>query len=121
MSLSVRVNKSDLLAVLKKNRETHRENYERARDGFIKLLTKELEDKLDMIREGERIPQLHFDNRQPEDHTDEYDTIIGMLEMSTDGTIELSYQQYQQWVEDNWNWKQLWTTSNTQYIEAANR
>lgn len=121
MSLSVTVDKLRLLGVLKANREAHRQNYELARDGFIKLLTAELEDKIDTIRIDKRIPQLSFDNRQPEDHTDEYDTIIGMLEMSSDSEIELNYQQYQQWVEDNWNWKQLWTTSNTQYMDAAQR
>lgn len=119
MTITIKANKSDLLVALKKNRETHAENYARAKEGFVKLLTKELEDKLDMIRKGERVPTLQFDNRQPEDHTDEYDEVIGMLEMSTDGTIQLSHQQYRCYVLDDWGWKQLWTASNTQYMEAA--
>lgn len=41
----------------------------------------------------------------PEDHTDEYDKAIGMLEMSVDDTVLITHDEYRQYVLDEWFWK----------------
>lgn len=39
-------------------------------------------------------------------------------ELSTDVEIELSHSQYKQWVQDDWDWKSGWITSNSVYLSG---
>ncbi len=57
----------------------------------------------------------------PEDHTRDYDRRIKMYEMDIDDTIEMTEQEFAQYVLDDWGWKQAWTTSNTAYLAASSR
>jgi hypothetical protein len=116
--LKIKVNKNELLASLKSNREKHASDYQKAKAGFIKLLDKELEKKLQNLRDGKKI-ELSFDNKKPESYLKEYDDVIGMLELSVDNELTLNHQQYKQYVQNEWDWTRTWSTSNVAYLSAA--
>jgi hypothetical protein len=42
-----------------------------------------------------------------------------MMEWSEDQTVELTQQQFKQYVTDDWGWKDSWVASNTAYMKAA--
>ena len=52
---------------------------------------------------------------EPHDHTDDYDTVIAMLEMCVDEVVEIDMQEFDNYVRDNWQWKANWSASNALY------
>jgi len=101
--LKVKVDKGELLSTLKTNRQKHHDDYEKAKVGFRKLLIVELEKKLKAAKEGKKVP-LTFNNQKPTNNLNDYDDVIGMLELATDTTIELSHIQYKQYIKNEWDW-----------------
>jgi hypothetical protein len=114
---TVKVKAVDLLKILKLNRAGHRENYEKAFDGYRKECIRVLEQNLNLLKEGKK-QAVQFSEIPPDDHTEDYDRVIAMLEMSVDKTIELTASDFAQYVQDNWVWKHSWTASNSKYSEA---
>lgn len=115
---NVRVNKSEILDVLKKNRETHRKIFLEALTGYRETAIKLLEEKLALARSGKRI-ELSFRLTQPMDQTSDYDRAIRMLEMSINQDIELSEHDFENYVMDNWDWKRQFLSSNSAYSSTA--
>jgi hypothetical protein len=100
----VTVNKEELSKALKKNRKAHRKNFEEAWDAYREKAIANLESRLAEIRDGGTI-ELYLNLVQPEDHTDDYDRVLEMLKMHTEDVIEISEQEFSQYVQDDWGWK----------------
>lgn len=115
MNIDITVDKSELLAVLKKNRDNHRDEYEKAFAGFQKAAEEWLNDQLKRLHKGKVIDRPIFPHQVPQDHTEEYDQIIGMLEMDQSDTVPLNWSLYRQFVNDEWGWTADFTTTNSFY------
>jgi hypothetical protein len=115
--ITITVAKPELLKVLKANRDQHRELYEEAWAGYCKAARAELEESLKRIKAGKPIPR-YLVAVAPEDHTNDYEDVIAMLEMAINDEIELTQAQFKQYVQDDWGWKEQWVTSNTQYLQT---
>lgn len=116
----ITVNKAKLIETMKANREKHHEIVVEAQEGFRQKVIERLDELLELARDGRKI-NLHIGLAMPEDHTDEYDTVIGMLELDLDDTVLLDMSQYRQWVQDQWGWQRSFTTSNAVYSATAAR
>ena len=108
----------DLLVILKKNRDEHNKLYKEALDGYIEEAKKAIGQKLQKLLDG-KVVGLSFSLNVPTDHTAEYNTVIGMLEMTTDDEITLDAQEYQMFVEDEWDWQRHFLLSNSTYSTGA--
>lgn len=100
----VTVMTSDLIENLKSNYSQHIDEYEEAIDGWKK---KQIEDAMKVIAAVEQdfLDEASFPhNVKPESHGRDYERAIGMLEMHTDKTIELSEDEYRRYIEDDWDW-----------------
>lgn len=117
-NLVVRIKKEDLLKVLKDNREKHAADYDKATAGFRKLLEKELNDKLKAVIGGKQV-KLKFKSIKPVSHLNEYDDVIGMIELSTDAEFEINSQQYKQYIKNEWEWERMWFASNVNNLSAT--
>lgn len=115
--ITIQVDKDKLLAALEQNRESHAAAYEKAKAGYIKVTTEQVRGYLTRLADGELLERA-FLPAPPEDHTSDYDDAIDMMQWSTDITIELTQQQFKQYVKDDWGWKDVWMASNTAYLEA---
>jgi hypothetical protein len=113
---SVNVKKTDLLDKIKENRAMHRAIFEKALKGYRKAVVAELEFMLDEARKGRRIKR-QIELIEPMDQTREYDRVVRMLEMSTDDIIELSQQDFAQYVMDDWAWKQQFLSTTLPYTQ----
>lgn len=114
----IRVKKGDLLDVLHTNRDQHQKIFLEALEGYRKKVIEELEARLDAAKKGRKF-DAHIALLQPEDHTDDYDTVIGMLEMDMDEYVDLDTGQYKQYVRDQWGWQGRFLTTNAQYSSTA--
>lgn len=111
---NVEVDKEEFLARVGENRDQHRAVFEEALDGFHDQLMAELERRIHEVRRGRVIDQ-YIGLPVPEDHTDDYDRIITMAEMSIENTITLSEDEFAMYVMDQWRWKQSFTDSTLVY------
>ena len=119
--LSVPINRLELLETLKRNKESHREIYNEAMAGYRASLKAVLTDALQELEDGNTPSIIRFSLRQPETHVREYNTAISMLEVSEDDTVILTRTQFSQYVEEQWDWKDYWATSNSEYSATAKR
>lgn len=130
--LRVTVQKSVLLKKLESNRAKHLLNYEKAKTGYNKLLRRELETKIRVLDGPDAgIPYgkikgvtkekdlARIVNQKPQHYLGYYDQAIEMLKFGEDTTVVLDAQQYQNYIRDDWDWSQSFTTSNTAYVAAV--
>lgn len=116
--IAITVDKDALLGILKDNRGNHGAAFRKAWDGYTKLVREELEGMLAAIKDNKPVRRF-LNNVPPEDHTNDYDDVIDMLQMSINNTVDLTQPQFRQYVKDDWGWKQTWEASNTAYIAAS--
>ena len=127
----VRVSKDSLLEVIKDNRRQHAEQFDLAYAGWKveviedleKTLRKEKKDYRDMLKRykksialwEERLARAknddfitdakHFRVAKPTHHIEDYNGAIKKLELSLDDELELTSQDFNQFVMDQWAWK----------------
>lgn len=116
----VTVRKDELVSALEENRKNHRAIFEEAVEGYRKKAIEMLEHHIEEIKEG-RVVRVAVHLPQPEDHTDDYDRVLRMLEMSIDDEIEVMEHDFACYVMDNWDWKRQFLTTNSAYSATAMR
>ena len=114
----VKIRKENLLQAVKANRTTHRDEFLTAQAGFRDRVIEELDRRLQDAREGKKV-NLLISMPEPQDHTDDYDRVIRMLEMSVDDEVKLSATEFDQYVMDNWQWARQAKLINASYSAAA--
>jgi hypothetical protein len=110
----IAVKKDALIAALKKNRDGHRSQYEEAHAGYRKALIETVGRMYDDAKKGLEVAHMiHLDI--PEDHTRDYDRLVGMLDMSIDETVLITATEYSQYVMDDWGWKERFISTSNAY------
>jgi hypothetical protein len=104
---TVVIEKSRLLERLKQNRETHKAAFEQAWEGFRERAIQNFEQRLKAAKDARRGQQIELwvNLDVPREHTADYDTAIEMLEWHTEDEIELTYDDFRHYVQDEWHWK----------------
>lgn len=113
MKFSVR----ELLVTLKKNRESHKEDYLKAIDGYFAECHAAIERLREQVGQ-KKLVNLYVQEIVPRDYTKDYDRVIKMLAMTMAPEIELNQELFDQYVMDNWSWKEGWSASNSKYLGA---
>jgi hypothetical protein len=116
--LTVLVKKDELIETLKKNREVHIAEYQEALVGWRKKMVESCmaTSQQAELSKLDKYPQRLRDLTDvPVSHEKDYDRVIQMLEMHTDGSIKLNSQDFSRYVQDEWAWKARWTASNSSY------
>lgn len=111
---AVRVKKVELLDILRTNRAMHAHGYKAAVDGYRQtalaaadVAFTRMRRRIEKLRSGEVVAMasIRFDLAPPENHTEDYDRAIKMLEMSVDEVVDLDARSFESLVNDNWAWK----------------
>lgn len=111
------LDKDKLLAVLRANRDKHHDVFERAVVKFREQAIQKLDGIIEQLRQG-KTPNLYVGLPVPEEHTDDYDRNIHMLEMHIGGTIMISEEAFLRLVEDDWGWRDAFASNTASYISA---
>jgi hypothetical protein len=118
---TIKVKKDELLQIVKDNRKKHKTEYaESIRAYRVKagdLFARELE----KIISGEKFV-TSISIQKPESHIKDYDLVIQMLKMSVDDVIEMGQYEFNQYVNDDWSWKQTFSSSvysNSRYNDVS--
>lgn len=111
----ITVNKVDLIATLRENQQNHRNLFEIAQDVYREKMIAELDRALDEARNGGKIKRA-FALPVPEDHTEDFDTAIGMLTWHQGDQVELTHREYTQYVENKWGWDASFRANTASYV-----
>jgi hypothetical protein len=112
------VPKETLLAKLRENRDAHQAIFEEAVEGYKKRAVELLEGHIERIRKGS-LERVHVVLPMPENHKDDYDRVIAMLEMDISNTVEIPEDDFTAYVMDDWAWKHGFLTSTASYSDTA--
>lgn len=111
----ITVSTSELLEIVKTNRDKHRGIFEEALIIYRKKAIAELDSIIKKLESG-KTPSLYINLPVPEEHTDDYTRAIKMLGMHNGPTIELDEQAYMRLVDDEWGWSDLFTANTIGYV-----
>lgn len=111
---SIKINRQKLLVKIKKNRESHRAEFEKAIEGYRKQMIIELDKIIEEIKANRKI-RRGVSIPEPIDKTDEYDVVIDMLEMCESDAIEISDYEFKCYARDEWDWMPAVSGSNRRY------
>lgn len=113
----IRVTKAVLLARLKENRASHRDTYVNAREIFRQRSADLAQEQAELMLRGE-IRAIAVNLPVPEDHTDDYDRVIEMLDWHLDDEFILSEIDFQQYVRDEWGWARSFAANTSSYLAS---
>jgi hypothetical protein len=114
----VKVDRGQLLKIVKKNMETHKEIVLKAQKAYREELQATLEKMLADIQAGKKV-NTYIHIQPPIDQTSSYRTAIAMLEMSLEAQIVLTEREFQQYVEDQWSWSGSFYTQNSSLLNCS--
>lgn len=117
---SVKMNKDELLKIVRENKIKHMKEFEEAVGDYKALVYKISSDNLVLARTEnlDKFKEIKALPAAPRSYENDYSRAIRMLELSVDDVIELEDDVFNQLVLDEWVWKQSFTTSNIAYKSA---
>lgn len=124
----VKVKTDELLRQVRVNLVAHQSKYEEAVKGYkdqaiatINDCMKELRKRVEKLKGGEKVnlTMIHFDLQVPENHERDYNRVIRMLEMSVDEEVTLEAREFDQFVNDQWEWKREWENVTSSYSGSS--
>lgn len=119
---SVKIEKLELVKVLKTNLTKHIKEFKEAEKDYKKVVIQVASDNLKLARTGnlDKVDKQMRNPPRPESHEDDYRRALRMLELSMDTAIELEDDIFNQLVLDEWHWKQSFEHSNFLYKSYSN-
>lgn len=112
----ITVGKAKLMATLQANREAHAAIFRRAIERYRVLAIATFEDYVAQVKAGKPVPRV-LQLPIPEEHTEDYDRAILMLEWETYDEVQLTMVEFAQYVQDKWGWHAAFTANSTSYTQ----
>lgn len=114
----VTVKKEELRAKVQANRDAHKAIFDEAVEGYRAKIVGLLEDHLKRVKKG-KMEAIKIWLPIPEDHTNDYNRVLAMLDMSVDAEITIDQNTFASYVMDDWHWKNEFLTASSAYSATA--
>ncbi len=105
-----------LLNILVTNRNKHEAKFEKAFAKYREKVIEQMKANLDAAKSGKEL-KVYINLVTPTSHSFDYNRAIGMVEATTEQTIELDAKDYGQLIMDKWDWTDQFNTTNSNYID----
>lgn len=115
---TVNVNRSELIAALRVNRDAHKAEYEEAVKAYQETVIRKLTETLERAKSGD-FKNISIHLAQPESHEKDFTDVIEMMEMSVDETIKLDGEAFRAYFKNEWVWKHSFDTLASTYKLSA--
>jgi hypothetical protein len=115
---TITVNKGDLVTKIQMNRDEHRSMFIKAQEKYREAMIAELDRALQDARDGKKIRRM-FSLPVPEDHTEEFNTAIEMLQWEKATEVKLTQQDFQRYVQNRWEWAASFAANTGSYLAAS--
>lgn len=113
-SRTVKVKRSDLIEKIKENKKKHIEEYDKAVIAYKEEALKQLEKLTEKANDGKM--NLKLDLITPVNVSEDYDKIVEMFEWEVEDVVELSQDEFIQFVQDESDFSVSAKLSNTAYF-----
>jgi len=111
----ITVDKADLKVRLQTNRASHHSTYLKAVEVYRKKAAELAKEQAELLLRGE-IRVIVVNLPVPEDHTDDYDRALQMLDWDKGSVTILTEDEFRQYVQDDWGWQRSFATNTTSYL-----
>lgn len=108
----------DLQARIASERAKHKDVFEQAMEAYRTAVVSELNTAIDKLKQGKRI-RIASRWPIPEQHLDDFDTVLDMLATTVDTEIELDPAQFKCWVRGQWDWMRSFTANTSSYLSKG--
>ena len=138
---NLKVSKTELLAIVKENKQKHDEIFEAAEKGYwveaaeflknyqkeqlaerkknylkaVRDLKKQVAKELRLVEQKKKDGYSYMRKPFPENHSDEYQGVIRRLELFVDDHLELNTTEFDCYVRNKWQWRQSFIATNSSY------
>ena len=114
---NVKINKVELLDIVRANKEKHIKEFNEAVEDYKKAAVKIATENLALANSGdvEKIAKIKAMPSKPVTYEDSYTRAIRMLELSVEDVIEVEEDIFNQLVLDEWQWKNMFTATGALY------
>jgi len=96
---TIKISKFDLIEKIKENQKEHRKDYLKALEGFKLEALKQLADLTRRVGTGD-IDDIILQLTKPINNSENYDKILEMFEWEVDTIVELSQDEFKEYVQD---------------------
>ncbi|BCG50216.1 hypothetical protein [Ralstonia phage RP13] len=105
---SVNVDRLELITVLKKNRELHKQQYEEAVNDYRQAIYLSLQQALEDVKicSNEELLKLRVQFNVPVSHLHDYDEVIEIMEVSVDKFIQIDNESFRAYYKNEWAWSE---------------
>lgn len=114
--------RSNLLNIIKENRDRHEATFTEAFANYRRAVADWHRDQLEILGDADpaeiEVLATSFRMPAPEQHTEDYDRVIRMLELTDQPVISLEQNEFQQYVLDEWNWSGGFLRSTSFYLDG---
>lgn len=113
----VKMNKEELLKIVRENKKKHVKEYEESVKDYKKAAIKVAKEHVEYAKSGEldQIAKIRAMPSRPSSYEKDYDRAIRMLELSVEDVIEVEELIFNQLVLDEWSWKNAFVASSALY------
>lgn len=101
----VTIQKEDLRRAIEENLDSYRAAYDLAREEYKAAIVHALKEKIADARAGRYVDHV-IRLPRPVDHTDDYEMVLQMIDMSINDEVELAWEEFAAYVRDDWDWKE---------------
>lgn len=114
---AVRLNREQLLEILRENQKKHLLDYEASVLDFKSAVLKLAQANVKLAKTGalDEIAKMKRVPTAPVSYAESYSRAIRMLELSVDDIIELDDAKFAQLVQDEWQWKHEFQVASALY------
>lgn len=118
---SIKMNRLQLLDIVRENKIKHVAEYLEAVEDYKKLVLEisQGNSKIAKTSDLEKFKKMKAIPTAPTSYESDYARAIRMLELSIEDTIEVEEDIFNQLVLDEWSWKRSFTASNATYKVGA--
>lgn len=114
---SVKINRLELLAIVKENATKHVAAYDEAVEDYKAVVLKIAQSNLKLAKTGEleSFAKIKSVPKAPENYASSYSRAIRMLELSVEEVIDVEQDTFNQLVLDEWAWKHNFIATSAMY------
>ena len=112
----ITVKRAALLTKLAENKKEHEKLYNEAVVGYRVAVKNKLSAELDRVSSSKDwLENLGISMVKPTSYLKEFDRAIAMFTMEVNDEVELSEEDFSQYVMNEWDWMRNWVVSNAGY------
>jgi len=120
VNLTMKIKKEDLIKRLKSNLVKHEKDYQKAMKGWQRKIASVAAKlaaaaKKGTLKDVKMVRELNGLSK-PNDMREHYRKTISMISHSVEAIIQLDEFDFTRFMQDDWDWKADWTTSNIGYM-----